>query len=901
VIPTQSISPSTSPQQAKRMSIRSSRSGRDAVEYEIWRKWDDCLDFQRTLEVEYHAVSKRRRKGEPALNHHAKNMLYPSQRAASFESLPLGPDPSTIPVDVHAHIPKLSKKSTLFRVNESVIHQRGEEFKAMIEALFDEDAPSTLQELRTVGSIRDFFGYWRRDKDAERKMGRTPTFDSATSLPPHQAQAKGGDRDPPKHSSLKQSSPKQPGVLTPELIAFTTGGSIAGPSKPKRPSTGRSSHTTSTGSRDVQQAVLNSAHELGRPSMVPYAPGIPPSAPFSASAIVATFANEEPHRRVLSPSRPVEGAVRADPLLLRSLAEPSLVNAQSKTPVFDSRGPYMNPPASPYGDGFSRLRQRSSPQILNLRSAESNPSLPVHDSTPVGSVFNHSLPFAHPMQGRTASMPSQRREGDGQVSPSTRTPDQVLPGPIPRRRNGTIDMSGNRTARFFDVSTDIANDPPLKSPLDEEDGARASAGHLQGLSQRSSRSQMASSVQTVSSTGQSTSTGTSQSSHRSSAAAPQRHRTAPSWSSRRMSLDSLAPIDLGHYSSIGSPPPSLQVSVLRAGHLDGNDEMDKSRPYVTQDPRHSVSSDSSYGDEAAQAQPPSASVPSSVIPLKIPPSSAVQSSSLPPPRPPRSALRTSGVFSSGKRISTASSPAASLLTPAEDGGAAVPVDIEPHKRASTSHDDVVDSYFEMPSHARSGDPFELEFRPQPLPLPLPPPAPVYRARARANSAGTGLSMSPIVVPPLPSFLPPDSLASIRSSEAVPASPATPYMGPTTTIKAVHEASNTILLFRVSRMSTSLVDLRVKLSRKFMEAENIRLNPERLELRYLAPAFAMAPNIANRRPSLAGGPVAGPDGRDRCTGVNSIQGTDGIWLPLNTEADWHAAAATASGKVTVKVF
>jgi hypothetical protein len=901
VIPSQTTSPPTLPQDAKRLSIRPSRSAQ-AVEYEIWRRWEDCLDFQRTLEVEYLAVSKRRRKGEPALNHHAKDMLYPSQRAASFESLPLGPDPSTIPVDVHSHIPKLSKKTTLFRMNESVIQQRGEEFKAMMEALFDEDAPSTLQELRTVSTVREFFGYWRRDKEAERKMGRVPTLSSAIPLPSHQG--KSGD------------SSKQSHVLTPELIAFATGGSLV---KQKHPPTGRPAQTTPNGPREVQRAVLNPTRELGRATAPApaFALGVPPHLPLSVSA---ASRNGERQRRRSPPSRPVEGTIRGEPSLPHS---PALVNDQSKMPTLDSPGsptPYTNSPILPYGDGFSRLRQSSSPQIHNLLSVESNSSFPSQYSPPVGSVFNYSVPFVHPMQGRTVSMPAQRRHRDGQISPST---NQVLPAPIPRRRTGAVDMSGNRGARFFDTSTDVVNGLPLKSPDYQggEGGTHPNTGRLQGPSWQSSRSpaerttsgrllaslppsqvesrqsyggsdaSIPSPTRTLFSTGYLTSVTTSQSSQRSSVAA-QRHRTAPCWNSKRMSLDSLASIDLELYSHIGAPP-SFQPSPHRTGHLDGNEEKDQSRLYVAQgpNPRHSVSSDSSHTDGgfSDSARAPSASMPSLIPPSKIQPSSA-QPPSPPPPRPPRSPLRPSSMFSSGQRTSIGSSPAASLLTPAEDGGAAMPVDNELAKRASTNQDDVVDSYFETPSSAPSEDPFELEFRPQ---APL---TPAHHSRGRENSAGTNLSMS-CIVPPLPSFLPPESVTPLASSEIKPVSPTTPIVGATTTIKAVHEASNTILLFRVSRTSTSLADLRAKLSRKFKEAENIQLNPEQLELRYLASASA-APNMANR-PLPARG--AGSIGRKRSASVNSIYGADGLWLPLNTEADWHVAAGAPNGKVTVKVF
>ena len=822
-------------------------SSRAAVEYVIWRRWEDCLDFQRTLEVEYSAVSKRRRKGEPARNHHAKDMLYPSQRAASFESLPLGPDPSTIPVDVHAHIPRLSKKSSIFRPNESSTQQRGEEFKAMIEALFDEDAPSTLQELRTVTTVRDFFGYWRRDKDAERKSAKTLALSSSTQSSSHQA--KYGDL-------LKQSS-----VVTPELIAFATGGKITGPSKLKQSSTRSPSQTTSNGSRGAQH---NPAYEPGRATPSGFV--VSPHTPFFVSEAVTS--GESQKRRPPS-YRPAEGT-----MLFRS---PALLNSQSNIPVLDSPRPSLQytPTSSPYGDGFSyQHQQRSSPQMI---STGSYPSLPAPYLPHGNNMFTNSIPIMHPMQARTASMPLQKRQRNGQMSSSPRPSHQVLPTPIPRRRNDTFDVSSNRSARIFDASTGVVSSPTSISPSLSEGERESNRGHQRWRSRSqvdltlgtiaishnaekrqsygSSDTSAPSPVQTLLlSSDQSTSITTPQSSQYSSKSV-QRHQTVPSWSLRRTSLDSLAPADLGHSSE------------------------DSKGPYVMQDsnPRYSVSSDSprtnGWSSDVAPACPPFASLPSLIPPPKHQSSSALQPSSPAPPRPPRSALRASSLFSRAT-----SSPVNSPLTPAEDSGASVPVDVEPLNRVSTN-DEFVNSYLEMPSSAKSEDPFELEFRPQ-TPLTT-----AHRARGIANRDGTGRTTPLIVVPPLSQL---DSIAPSPSSQASPKSPLTPLMGATTTIKAVHEASGTILLFRVPRMSTSLADLRKKLSRKFLEAENIKILPEQLELRCLAPAPA-TPNIANR-------PATPADG-----GAKLTHGAHGLWLPLNTEADWHIVAANPSGKVTVKIF
>ena len=100
-----------------------------------------------------------------------KNGVYlHSDQAASFDSLPPGPEASSIAKDVHEIIPRLTKKGTLFKASQATIEQRHREFSAMINALFQEDVPSLVRELRENRIIRDFFGYWRRDKDHDRKV-----------------------------------------------------------------------------------------------------------------------------------------------------------------------------------------------------------------------------------------------------------------------------------------------------------------------------------------------------------------------------------------------------------------------------------------------------------------------------------------------------------------------------------------------------------------------------------------------------------------------------------------------------------------------------------------------------------------------------------------------------------
>ncbi|KAF8519565.1 hypothetical protein JB92DRAFT_2898206 [Gautieria morchelliformis] len=157
-----------------------SRSTSSYSEYEIWRRWEDCLDFQETLEDEYSDMSRQKvkvlKRGAAGKKRNGESDSFYNVRnaAASFESLPEGPDPREVAIDVHKFIPPLTRKASLFRVGRSTVKQRGDEFAAMIQALFNssEEAPVLLRDLRNCSAVRDFFAVWRRDVDLLKKSGK---------------------------------------------------------------------------------------------------------------------------------------------------------------------------------------------------------------------------------------------------------------------------------------------------------------------------------------------------------------------------------------------------------------------------------------------------------------------------------------------------------------------------------------------------------------------------------------------------------------------------------------------------------------------------------------------------------------------------------------------------------
>ncbi|CAG7855146.1 SubName: Full=Uncharacterized protein {ECO:0000313/EMBL:CCA68905.1} [Serendipita indica DSM 11827] len=374
----------TSPVESSAKSVRSTKSSK-YKEYDIFRRWDDCLDFQRTLEGEYQFIAQRRRKGQPALDHHAKNTLYPAQRAASFDSLPAGPDPSSIALDVHEYIPKLTKKSNLFRANHSTVSQRGEEFKAMINALLDEDAHSTIRELRTVPIVRDFFALWRRDKEAERRSAKTasitspplpgaptaPTVVPVVNTPPPPAPVLA-----PK-SGPAQSTPQRSPTLN-HLADFLHTPVTSVPKSPKP--AGRNSYATPRG--NIRPSTANvELYPSNRPPASLFlatsdaAPGPSTPAVNAANSIPAAASRFSRSQTLPVPNQPVDpldpvsdaGLRAREGLMLRPLAreDPSSQwGGLSRPPLRKGSSPELARPSTATGGERARTRDYASPHRL---------------------------------------------------------------------------------------------------------------------------------------------------------------------------------------------------------------------------------------------------------------------------------------------------------------------------------------------------------------------------------------------------------------------------------------------------------------------------------------------------------------------------------------------------------
>ena len=140
------------------------------IEYDIWRRWEDCLWFQESLELEYKRAAREKKirlaQGKGVKSY---NGMYKQDMASSWESLPPGPDPNSVSQDLHSHLPKLTKKGTFFRAGQATIETRQKELRTLVETLFSDNMPALIQEIRESSLVRDFFGLWRRDYDVMEK------------------------------------------------------------------------------------------------------------------------------------------------------------------------------------------------------------------------------------------------------------------------------------------------------------------------------------------------------------------------------------------------------------------------------------------------------------------------------------------------------------------------------------------------------------------------------------------------------------------------------------------------------------------------------------------------------------------------------------------------------------
>lgn len=214
-------------------------------------------------------------------------------RAASFESLPPGPDPHSIAKDVHAPglLPRLTKKATIFRASKETIEARQKEFAALIEALLREDdnVPTLIMELRELRIVRDFFGFWRRDHDRLIKQSELSSKSARNSTDSFTSRASGlfsssgsGFYFSASNISLQLPSPNvlphdsATGVKGPRKPAFMQGITLMPPASPSSPTySNDSSQSSGTGRRPRAQTLENpsSPNSASRPAYATHGRG----------------------------------------------------------------------------------------------------------------------------------------------------------------------------------------------------------------------------------------------------------------------------------------------------------------------------------------------------------------------------------------------------------------------------------------------------------------------------------------------------------------------------------------------------------------------------------------------------------------------------------------------------
>jgi hypothetical protein len=293
-----------------------------------------------------------------------KNGVYiRSDRAASFDSLPPGPDPGSISKNVHDYLPPLTKKGTLFRASTQTVARRQAEFTALVRALFAPELPVLLREIRASRTVRDFFGYWRRDADIARKREREiarARASIASGMLSHFAGSTASLHSPAWHEYDFPGSPPLP--LTLKTGPWPT----AGPASPK-----------SSGVEPMLSALLPSPSVRRRSSqplssMNSRSPAVPASAPPAPGISFTPSTSSSDSDALLSPE------VEPRP--------PSLRGARS-----------MEPMASAYDDSTigPRTYRLSGSHLVGAAVNLENPERPApsameilaHDALPAGTPW----------------------------------------------------------------------------------------------------------------------------------------------------------------------------------------------------------------------------------------------------------------------------------------------------------------------------------------------------------------------------------------------------------------------------------------------------------------------------------------------------------------------------------
>ena len=423
----------------KSISSQSTTSRRSCKDYEIWRRWDDCLWFQEMLELEYSIQAREKRRRLEQGKGVKKNGVYlDSKQAASFDSLPPGPDPNSVSLHLHDYIPKLTKKSTLFRANQATIEQRQLQFSDLVTALFAPGLPSLFEELRETHAFRDFFGWWCRDKDFKRKYGpgkgKSPLTSTFDSVPFYLDTSRGSEFFPsptslsptsplPRSKSSRSSTTDAITSRSPRHRSHTRDREDA--QSPRRSATLESSSSPTIDiSRPDSRASLRStlSNDLN-PALVMWDghEHLSPSDRISPNTKLNSFPQtpmvRETFENIQCPPSPEPDSPLLAPESLSEELEPELPPPQISAPEYEHE-PYLLIPKS-RGHSVSDPRQQSTVSFQRVLPAD------------VGTL---EVPISSPTMTSTTSRHSLFSNSNVSMAPSwrTSTSDLVL-CPTPRR------------------------------------------------------------------------------------------------------------------------------------------------------------------------------------------------------------------------------------------------------------------------------------------------------------------------------------------------------------------------------------------------------------------------------------------------------------------------------------
>ncbi|KAH8117930.1 hypothetical protein DFH11DRAFT_1503552 [Phellopilus nigrolimitatus] len=389
-------------------------------EYEVWRRWEDCLYFQDILDVQYGIMSREKRARLNAGKGVKKNGMYEHEdplrrlhRAASFESLPPGPDPTMIAKDLRGVLPRLAKKGTLFKASKETIEHRGAEFKNLIEALLreEEDVPTLITELRQLRVVRDFFGFWRRDYDRlekERPKSKDGDRASIRSRPSSRSSssttfaggssmfASGGMyfsasslslQTPPPHG-MPPKSPRRPPIMQGGKGAMLPGSPTA-----SEPGPDRNTQAPRPRAQTLEGTMGVSTSNLGPSISRSGTPGTPGSPPFNGSqSIVAKPLASAPaaisFASAIGGLREDDGGYNSDST---SVADSITSSHALPSPVGSPHA--MRTPRSPYSPSNARFNNAAIAGAAEAKGKGNTVDMDMGDPIIVSLEAGENLPF----------------------------------------------------------------------------------------------------------------------------------------------------------------------------------------------------------------------------------------------------------------------------------------------------------------------------------------------------------------------------------------------------------------------------------------------------------------------------------------------------------------------------